>query len=187
MKTVITLVLFFMATTCFGQAKKIDFLHTALKQAFEVLRKENIDTIFTYYSYCTGCNDLSENQDCQGFIAAKIVWIKDGKIFNKKVTCDEKDNETRLESSDALQYFIKNRQELTTRKLLPNQKFFPPLSVHYDVEDFFLFLNGEVYETQLLKEQKEKKVWRKYSWVKPTIILAELNKKEKQLPTTPLR
>ena len=185
MRTIITSVFFFLATICFGQAKEIEFSYPALKHAFEVLRKENIDTIFTYYSYCTGCDDLSETKDCQGFIDAKIVWKSEGKTFTKKVSCDKMNFGIKLGNPEALQYFIENRQVLTSRKPLPNQKFFPSLSVHYEAEDFTLFLDGEVYETRLLKEQKEEKIWRKYSWIIPTITLAKLNKKEKQLPTTP--
>ncbi len=170
--------MFYFATTCFGQVENVGSFHPALQKALKDLRNDNVDTVFTYHSYCTGCETLGAKQDCEGYIDAGIIWSKNGKTFSRTIFCDQRESKTEQRNSEALAYFIANRLRITTRKPLPNQQFYPPLSVHYDAEDFSLFLNGELFEVRLFKEQKEERVWRKYSWIKPTMILAELYKKE---------
>ncbi|QNF34033.1 hypothetical protein HUW51_15370 [Adhaeribacter swui] len=180
MKILITLILFFFATTCFGQVDNLDSFHPSLRKVLENLRKDNVDTILTYHYYCNGCETLGAELDCEGFIDAGIIWRKNGKTFTKTIFCDQKESKVEQKNSEALEYFIANRIQITTRQPLPNQKFYPPISVHYDAEDFSLFLNEELFKVRLFKEQKEERIWRKYSWIKPTLMLSELYKKEKK-------
>ncbi len=164
-----------------GQNREDLPLHIALEKAVDDLRKQQVDTIYTYYRYCSGCDSgRDEKPECEGFLEARVVWQSKGKALYQTVDCNGRISLAKPVESKALAYFIANRQVITQRKSLPKDQFYPALAAHFEAEEFTLIVKDKAFQTTLTEEQREDKLWDRFSWIKPTRQLAKLNQKEKE-------
>lgn len=174
----------------FGQeklSKELDSLEpTSIKENVIELRKQGVDTIYTYYHYCAGCDTAHETEECDGFLRANIVWRMNGKTFSRQVDCKNSEYVTEESTSNALGYFIKHFKQITHRPPLQKQSkgektvvYMPYRGpVHHVGEQFHLIMGDKVYSsflTEYLRDNVEKT---NLEWVKATMKLADINKKE---------
>lgn len=179
MKAVCILLLTLLITiVTHGQNVDLKYVHSSLKKAVKELQAKGIDTVFIYHYYCAGCETANSTANCNGYMDARILWKKHGKLYMRKIYCDDKETKPVLTTSKAFDFFLNNVNVLTERKPLPKGKFYPPVPVHHFGEDFYLILNKKWYNTNLRLPQRKNKQWEQYSWIKPTIKLSDLNKAE---------
>ena len=177
MKTISILLLTLLITLItYSQNVDLKYVHSSLKQAVKKLQVQEIDTIFIYHSYCTGCEISNSTTNCNGFMDARILWKKQGKSYSQNIFCEGKKTKPRLTNSKAFNFYLNNINALTERRPLPKGRFYPPVPVHHDGEDFYLIIKQKWYSTNLLSPQRKNKHWKQYSWIEPTIKLSDLNK-----------
>ena len=180
MKRILSLLLIFLIkfNLAYSQSFNLEEVHPLLLNAVNKLQAEGIDSIFIYHSYCTGCDSPEQGKNCKEFLAARLVWKKNGEGFSKLIFCDGREENPKLCSLNAFDFFLKNQSQLTGRKLLEKGRFYPPVPVHHKGENFYLVIQREWVYTNLLESQKSNVEWRKYSWIKYAFKLSDLNKVE---------
>lgn len=162
---------FLIGTKSYSQNADLENLPPTIKDAIVTLQSKGIDTIMVYHSYCIGCETLGTTKECEGFGSARILWKKNGKDFSQRVYCSKAPSEVSETNSLAFKYFLENRQTLSERKPIAKGKFYPPLTVHYFGEEFYLSIGKKWYFTKLHDDQKESKEWKRFSWILPTLRL----------------
>jgi hypothetical protein len=174
------LLLAFTSLSTFGQPVGAAYVHPFILSAVKSLHGEGVDSIYVYHSYCIGCESAAPVSElCEGFIQARIVWIQRGSTFTRNVYCDSTSQERKEIKSQVLDYYLRNTDILTERNT-KKTRFLPPTLSHDQIEEFILIINDKWYHTQLTATQRKEKLWQEYSWIKPTILLSDLNREEIQ-------
>lgn len=176
----------------FGQekldlSKLYSILPTALQENVRELKEQKVDTIYTYFRYCTGCEMPTELEECQGFLDARLVWRKEGRTYSKQVDCKNTKAGVKVSASLALDYFIDHSGEITDKEQsrsvtskIGTVVYFHRGPVHHYGEQFTLILKDNVYTSSLTDYLKENAGKTKFGWVKATTKLAELNQEEEK-------
>lgn len=158
----------------------------SIKEKVLELRRQGVDTIYTYYHYCTGCYTTIDSMECDGFLAAQIVWRMNGKTFSRKVNCKNSEFVIKESTFDALAYFIRNEKKITHRpkpkRVAQDGKTFVIMPykgpVHHVGEQFHLIMGNKVYSSTLTEYLRDNVEKTKLGWVNATMKLADLNKEE---------
>lgn len=177
MKYLFLLLIILMSYPAHAQQRKRQ-LHPALSKEYKKIKKLKVDTIFSYYKYCIGCEILSKkklSKDCREFIDAQIFWKKDGKSFSKSILCDGTEKEMVTNTfSKLFEYLVLHEKELTSRD--GTGEFLPPIPAHATFESLTVSIDLKVYNLLLADQQRMDEVWKKYGWIKPTIEIMDLAK-----------
>lgn len=188
----IVLILLISQFYLYGQQKTdlsqlSSILPTALQENVRELREQKVDTIYTYYRYCTGCEMPTEPEECQGFLDARVVWRKEGKTYSKRVDCKNTKQDVQQSSSLALDYFIDHSIEITNSELIRKIKdekskvvYLQRGPVHHHGEQFTLIQKKDVYTSSLTNYLKKNAEKTSSKWVKATSKLADLNHKDEK-------
>lgn len=177
-------------------AQKIN-LEKWVSKTVDSLKKEKIDTIEYYHSYCGECwiiekpvdkNTKTNKTYCDvgsGWVQIEniIIYKQKNKYYTLSFNCNYPPIKKELASVKSLDYFISiipilYKGDKTLKHLYQKNKFNPPIAVDGGYEEAYIYWNKKKQSVFLQEDQKTSKVWNKFFWIPKQVQLLKFIKSD---------
>lgn len=149
----------------------------SIKEEFELIKEQKIDTFLVYYSYLGPWTNLPDS--CHGIPSVWILWIKNGNCYASQLHCDSTNSKAIAISSRPFDFFISHTKDFKQKqKYIANHKFLPPVPTDGSWEYLIFMTSKDKIILNLSEHQRTDEIWNKFGWIKPTIESIEITKYE---------
>lgn len=177
MKTLPIILLIFLSCDLFGQIVSRKDWPKSIRNEFDLIKEQHIDTFLIYYAYLGPWTNLSDS--CKGIPSVWILWKKDKNYSARQLFCDSNNKESRQITDKSFTYFLNHRKYFKLKdEYFKKTKNLPPMKTD-GLEEYLIFMTKkENIILNLSYYQRADNKWNSLEWIKVTIEAIDLTKNE---------
>jgi hypothetical protein len=176
---ILPVIMFILITiNLFGQIESRQVWPKSIQREFDLINKQNIDTVLVYYTHLGPWTNLPDS--CHEISSVSILWIKNDNYYSKQLFCDSiATNNTLTISSKPFRFFLSHIKDFKMKDKYYKQTKNPLLSSS-DVSEEYLILMTKQNNlcVNISADQRTNEKWNKIGWIKQMTKAIDITKFE---------